>query len=522
MNYNLCIALLSLLFSLNILSQSIPYNQEFQINTYSDFNQINPCVSKLSNGGFIFCWESWNQDGSRLGIFAQAYDDSGVKTGSEFQVNTATYYDQKNPYVIGLTNGKYLICWEGYDESRQGIYAQLYNENNVRIGNEFRVNTYTNEAQLRPSATELINGNFVISWSSDIQDGSWDGIFAKIFDENGNPIGDEFQVNSHTSDPQLYPEVCGLTSGGFVITWTSYWQDDGFQGGDGVYAQLFNANGVKLGNEFLVNTHTLNSQTFSSVDKLVNGNFVVCWQSLYQDGSSWGIYAQIFDENGTKVGSEFQVNSFTSDWQNLPIVCGLDNGSFIICWQSKSQDASWYGVYAQVFNEVGSQIGNEFRVNDYSYRERKNPFVCAANDSGFVVCWDSYMQDGSAEGIFAKYFLGEIIDHELIQFDIITQSEANIINTTSSALHWSAANEVRINLPWELTYELYLDDNLTFSNPSIIARIQDTIMTIFFSKSWINLLLESAGKKLLRRFIVEFDCRKFYYRHKFYYGGKRF
>ena len=71
---------------INLHSQGIPYGQEFQVNTYTQDIQKRPIVSALSNSGFVVCWKSLYQDGSRYGIFGQLFDGSGTKKGNEFQV----------------------------------------------------------------------------------------------------------------------------------------------------------------------------------------------------------------------------------------------------------------------------------------------------------------------------------------------------------------------------------------------------------------------------------------------------
>ncbi|MFN7195222.1 MAG: hypothetical protein ACK5UV_01890, partial [bacterium] len=82
---------------------------------------------------------------------------------------------------------------------------------------------------------------------------------------------------------------------------------------------------------------------------LGDGGFVVTWDSLDQDGSSFGFYAQRYDSAGVAVGSEFLVNSFTTLNQQSPSVASLGNGGFVAAWRSTAQDGSGSGIYAQRF-----------------------------------------------------------------------------------------------------------------------------------------------------------------------------
>ncbi|MGB5173125.1 MAG: hypothetical protein WBQ30_00135, partial [Thermoanaerobaculia bacterium] len=97
------------------------------------------------------------------------------------------------------------------------------------------------------------------------------------------PLGDEFQVNSYTTDYQAGPEVGMGDDGEFVVVWDS---KDG-QDGDltGVFGQRFTRSGVPIGSEFQANTHTTGRQNRSSVGVTPNGSFVVSWDSTDgQDG----------------------------------------------------------------------------------------------------------------------------------------------------------------------------------------------------------------------------------------------
>ena len=156
-----------------------------------------------------------------------------------------------------------------------------------------------------------------MSWSSAVQDGSSNGIYAQRYDAAGAAVGGEFRVNSYTADDQAYASVAALADGGHVVTWQSLGQDGS---GSGIYAQLYNAAGAAVGGEFPVNTATTYDQSFASVSALANGGFVVNWSSMGQDGSGWGTYAQWFDPSGAAMGAEFRINHTTSGRQSQDFV----------------------------------------------------------------------------------------------------------------------------------------------------------------------------------------------------------
>jgi hypothetical protein len=83
-------------------------------------------------------------------------------------------------------------------------------------------------------------------------------------------------------------------SGGHVITWHSNLQDGS---GYGIYGQRYSATGAAQGSEFRVNTFTTSDQLFGQAAMDADGDFVVAWQSDQQDGSGTGVYARQFRTN---------------------------------------------------------------------------------------------------------------------------------------------------------------------------------------------------------------------------------
>ena len=285
-------------------------------------------------------------------------DYAGVldgETSTEFRVNTYVDSSQSSPSVTSLSDGGFVVTWQsnGQDGSYDGIYGQRYDAGGNTIGSEFQINTYTDRYQERASVTSLSDGGFVVTWSSDGQDGSGDGIYGQRYDADGNTIGSEFQINSYTANNQFYPSVTSLSDGGFVVTWSSDGQDGSY---DGIYGQRYDADGNTIGSEFQVNSYTTSAQSSPSVTSLSDGGFVVTWQSNGQDSSSGGIYGQRYDADGNTIGSEFQINTYTYSGQYHPSMASLSDGGFVVTWQSNGQDGSGYGIYGQRYDAEGNPV----------------------------------------------------------------------------------------------------------------------------------------------------------------------
>ena len=187
-------------------------------------------------------------------------------------------------------------------------------------------------------------------------------------------------------------------SGNFLVAWQ---QDDG--DGDGISGRLFDAAGVAQAQQFQINTYSTAQQSSPSVARNAAGDFVVAWQSD-QDGDGFGIYAQRYDEGGAPLGSEFRVNTYTTDSQTSPSVAMNEDGGFVIVWQSANQDGSGYGVFGQRYDPSGAPEGPEFQVSTYTTNDQKMARVAAFPSGGFVVVWAGFGHSGLTIGVFGRRY----------------------------------------------------------------------------------------------------------------------
>lgn len=337
-------------------STGIAQGAEFRVNTTYPGSQAYPSVAMDATGDFVVAWQAITQDGSGYGIYAQRYNAAGRPQGTEFQVNTTGANSQYFPSVAMDADGDFVVAWDSYaqDDSDYGIYAQRFNSEGVAQGNEFRVNTTTADAQRLPVAAMDDSGDFVIAWRSSNQDGGTSGIYAQSFDAEGQTRGGEFRVNTTTAGQQSSPTIDMDSDGDFVIAWQSYQQDGSHYG---IYAQRYAASGTPAGSEFRVNTTTASVQNAPSVSMNAKGDFIVAWNSNAQDGSSYGVYAQRFSATGPALGAEFRVNTTTANFQGLPTVSMDADGDFVVAWTSNGQDGNLYGVYAKRYDESTTTAG---------------------------------------------------------------------------------------------------------------------------------------------------------------------
>ncbi len=344
------------------------------------------------------------EDGSTAGVIGQRFSELGAKIGGDFVVNTATLGPQDQPAIAMSPGGAAVVVWRSPQDNPSeifgsGVSGQRLDSAGAKVGGEFLVNTYTTGSQGTPAVAMAEPGDFVAVWSSVGQDGSGSGIYGQRFDAAGTRAGPEFRVNTYTNYGQFAPSVAMDPSGGFVVVWESVSQDGD---GSGVFGRLYDRFGAPQGPEFAVNSYTTGDQGSPSVAMDRAGNFVVAFQSDGPDLSGFGIWAHRFNASGESVGGpDFEVNSYTSGNQTEPSVSVDRKGGLTVAWRSELQDGAGGGVFAQRFDRPGFLVGSEFPVNTFTTDSQEGVRVFD-DGAGFAAAWASTTEDGDGPGVYGR------------------------------------------------------------------------------------------------------------------------
>ncbi len=373
------------------------------------------------------------------GGLAQAQDQP-------YQVSAAASGSQQaalqSPQAVAMdARGDHVVTWAANDGTGGPwtIYAQRFTATGVPLGGQFQVNTYSQSDTEYPAVAMDAAGDFVITWSAQGEDGAGWGVYAQRYDAAGVPQGGEFQVNTTTTNDQMYPAAAMDKVGNFVITWSGDDQYPQSQNSGGilgglvrtanavlggnqpvwnVYGQRYNAAGTAQGGQFQVNTYTQGEAEHSTIAADAAGDFVITWSDDGEDGSGWGVYARRYSAAGAAQGGEFRVNTTTAGDQ-LGSTAAMDaTGDFVITWTSAGggqPGSSGRDVYAQRYNAAGTALGGEFLVNTTAAGDQQSAAVAMNATGDFLITWSSngggqsgssgwdvyarqYSADGGAEG----------------------------------------------------------------------------------------------------------------------------
>jgi trimeric autotransporter adhesin len=229
---------------------------------------------------------------------------------------------------------------------------------------------------------------------------------------------DDFRLNRPTEGSQEDPAIAALKGGGFVAVWVDSDLDDpGGLGSDrGVYARLFGDDGRPLGREFRVHSGTAGDQFMPHVTALEDGGFAVAWASdgpnargqtdPYFEG--WG---RVFDADGGARGRQFQLTPSNDEDHRIEAVETLADGTVLVVTASSDVSTNWQ-VNAVRFNARGKQVGDRERLVDAidlglsSIHASTAPGIDVAvrRDGGYTLAWREYPEGGSDRRIFVKRF----------------------------------------------------------------------------------------------------------------------
>lgn len=382
---------------------SLAYSSESQVNTTDGGNQYTPGAAVLADGTSVVVWQS--SDGSDFGVYFQRFDGFGAKLGGEGRVNTYTSASQYDARVVALAGGGFVVGWasEGEDGDRTGVYLQRYDAEGHALGGEIRANTFYTNLQYLPELAALSDGGFVAIWTSNGEEPVGyvsTGIYGQRYDAHGVPVGGEFAVNATQAYNQWSASTTGLPDGGWVVAWTSYAADGTTLD---VRMRRYNAQGVTSGDDIVVNSTTGGDQSYPAVAALADGGWVVSWQSSHE-GADSGIYAQVYNADGIRRGGEFHVNTYTNGKQVSAKVTGLADGGFVVGWESAGEDGSGGGNYLQRFDRNGVPVGGEFRLNETTDGDQAAIRLAARPDGGFLATWSSDSLSSSQWNIQSRIY----------------------------------------------------------------------------------------------------------------------
>lgn len=334
-------------------------------------------------------------------VKVQLFDRHGAKLGGEFSAAAGTTGD---PNVVGLASGGFVAAWTDFEGGVSGLWARRFDAAGNSLGGQFLVSDDASGRPSQPSFAALSSGGFVATWTAQDQLGTSQGIKGQIFDAQGVKVGGQFLVNTIVNQEQYFPTAMGLPGGGFVVAWT----DASVNNSDdttptAVRAQIFDQAGAKVGGEFLVNSRP-GEQYFETIAVLASGNFVIGWS---ERTGPVDVTGQIFSPTGVKIGAEFRISTSVANNHEMVSLAALPDGGFLASWRAATGVGN-YGddgeIRAQLFDASGAKVGDEFMVNVGTAGGQSLPQAVSFGSGDFVIGWLEFVSTGADDFKARTYF----------------------------------------------------------------------------------------------------------------------
>ncbi|MFT7622251.1 MAG: hypothetical protein ACI9WU_001419, partial [Myxococcota bacterium] len=381
--------------------------KEAIVNTTTAGEQNNPSVSSAPNGSYVAVWEDGTLDGSSTGVAGAMYDADGTKlvSKSEFVVNETTDGAQKAPAVAVNALGKFAVAWDSFEDliSLEDVFVRLYDETGTAVSSQLKVNQYTDDSQQVPHIAWQGSSTFAVVWESFLQpDGASFDSMIRCFNAGGTAVKDEQIVNAQsTTGMQQRPRIAATTAGGgrYLVAWDSFGTDWDVRG------KIF-ASGpcAPSGSSFTINTTLTKEQSHVDLAARSDGTFLVVWQSDSQDGSSFGIYGQVIDETGAMVGTETKLNIITANEQSRPRVTTLTGDNALVSWRTLGEDEDGFAIKSRRFDSALAPIGNDWIGNLFTAGDQIAPSMAPLPSGGYVLLWHGPGQDADGNAVVQRRF----------------------------------------------------------------------------------------------------------------------
>ena len=266
----------------------IPQGVPFKVNDDgTGARHTYPAICANGQGNIVIAWQ--DERNGNPDIYAQLYDSALNPVGGNFRINDNGNATNQSMPTVGIDQlGNFVVAWEDERSGDMDIYAQRYNYAGVALKSNFWINDDSGQArQQTPALAMDLSGNFTLVWA-DARDASW-SLYGQQYNSAGVKKGDNFLV--HNQYGGLAPAVALNTTGECLVAWYFLnWLDSD------VWARRFDNLGNPVGGIFPVPQHNLHHQKNPRM-QLFDHKIYATWESNHIHGVGYDIWAKVMDWN---------------------------------------------------------------------------------------------------------------------------------------------------------------------------------------------------------------------------------
>lgn len=344
-----------------------PISNNFRVNDDNgNAYQFYSSVAADFTGNFLTTWTDGRN--ASYDIYAQRFDASGNRVNNNIRVNDdLVNAHQWYPWASMDSIGNGVIVWmDNRDDGAYDIFGQRYDYNGNPSGANFKVNDVGTNSQIYSSVAQNFAGNFVVTWM-DNRDGDYN-IYGQRYAANGSLIGSNFRIDDDFSGSmQGYPAVAIDPFGNFVVVW-----EDNRNGNTDIYGQIYDNQGQAVGNNFQVNGDLTDEDQYSpSVYMTDDGRFIAVWSDWRGGKGDPDLFAQRFWTNGSRISANALINqpdtfNYEHQW-TIGQSVAANNNRIGFAWTDNRRHKG-FDIYGKVtdWNLIGITEGKNTSANELS------------------------------------------------------------------------------------------------------------------------------------------------------------
>ena len=391
-------------------------------------------IIPLADGGFAITWSSGFFGSSNREfwseIYVKRYNADGTPQGQQVLLDPKTVIAGSTS-LAEASNGDLLAAYG----NREGLWIQRLSGDQpakpaIQVAPPLPDTMPDDDEFHHPDIVPLQDGGYLVIWSVSFAN---QDIFARRYDVEDRPLGPPFTVSTTNQGIQWATSSTQLSSGDIVITWESL---PDFRSPGDIYMRVLDKSGLPKNTDLRVNSSTIGNQYDASVTSIDNGGFLVSWQS------DSAVHGQRFDANGVRVGAELLLrsdDSFRHFVEALP--GGGFVGAFLVTEPPMQEGGSpRQTIAAQYYDSLGNPSGPEFIVNQ-STRGNVDSFNIAVLESGAPVV---YWSGGRFELAFEIFAASNLFTSEgdNVDFNNLSADQAEVIKTGADVYNALGGDDV--------------------------------------------------------------------------------
>jgi len=291
--------------------------------------------------------------------------------GENFQISNTTNVWQED---VAFDGNKYFVVWDVYINT---IVGQFLATDGTKIGPVINISTQ-DTAAVPVVAYHKGSGRWLVAWLDSRAGLSDTGIYGRLFENDGTPVGDDFLIYDGPYHDQ-YQWAAAVPSGFFVV----------YAAGDDIHGRIVNSNGA-LGPDITISNATNIQAQPSAVYAEEYDKLLVTWydyRNMETLGTDSDIYGQFLNGSGDLIGDNFVIHN-AEDYQTAPRAAySPANDSFLVIFD----DQRFTGkkeITAQKIGIDGSLLGDVIYVNDVDRGWDEDPDIAYnANIDKYLGVW---------------------------------------------------------------------------------------------------------------------------------------